>query len=281
MKNKTRILFAILSLIVASLACGENINPPVIEKGRVVCDRHNDDVRQVFIADMEYGCSCPSAPVKKDQYLRSEIEGMTNEQLEGVLCGSSTSSNNEASATEPPTEEPAPTEPPTEAPTEPPLASILDGKVSYCSVTNSQYYMNLPFNPGADPVQVQQELDNGDLKVELKGTNTLGKCQVSAVNQMLLCAFPAASFPAFSSTAPNTIINVVHKGTVIDVIPFSNACQAPQTVNSGGDNSSTDGSSSGSGGGEVLACDPHIELDRSICPVDCNDPANGDLNECG
>lgn len=180
---------------------------------------------------------------------------------------SSTTSNN-AAPTEAPTEEP--TEAPTADPADQPLASILGGRVSYCSVTGGQYYMNLPFNSGANPETVQQELDNGDLKVVISGTTTEGRCKVLAANNMLLCAFPASSFPAFG--AANTILNVVSKGTIIDVLPFNNACTVPQQLNSGGEG----GDGSDGGGGSVPACDPHTD---SSCPVDCSNPSNADL--CG
>lgn len=233
-------------------------------------------------------CPRPPGTVIRDFYISDEskirLGDMTHEQLKQQAClggeegvvlvpvaqNSSTSASSETAPTEPPTEEPAATEPPTE----PALTSILGGKVSYCSVTADQYYMNLPFNSGANPAQVQQELDSGALKVVISGTTTEGRCKVLASNNMLLCAYPSGSFPAFSSSATNTILNVVHNGTIIDVLPFNNYCEGLQSVNGGGDDSSTE--ENGSSGGSVPACDPHFD---PSCPVDCSNPSNADL--CG
>jgi hypothetical protein len=253
--------------------------------------------------------ACPTGTHTFDLYDK-EIDSFINVSLSEVqaqYCPGGApvqQSSSEPQPTEPPTEEPAPTEPPTD---EPPLTSILGGRVSYCSMNAGQHYLNLPFNSGADPAQVQQELDNGDLKVVISGTTTEGRCKVLASNNMLLCAFPSSSLPAFSSSAANTILNVVYKGTVIDVLPFNNFCEGLPSVNSGGESSTEESSSGGttggsggsgttggsgsggttggsggsgttdgSGGGSVPACDPHID---PTCPVDCSNPANADL--CG
>lgn len=223
------------------------------------------------IGGLECSMECPGiGNYKFDIFnLNVDFSELTKAEAQAMYCPApQASSVVTEEPTEPPTEEPAPTEPPTADPADQPLPSILDGRVSYCSVTGGQYYMNLPFNPGTDPAAVQQELDNGDLKVEIKDTTTQGRCSVLPANNMLLCAFPATSFPAFG--AANTFLNVVDKGTVIDVILFNNACTIPQPVNNGG--SGGEGSSSGG----IPACDPHSD---PSCPVDCSLPSNADL--CG
>jgi hypothetical protein len=230
------------------------------------------------IGGLECSMECPGIGYYKFDIfnLNVDFSELTKAEAQAMYCPApQASSVVTEEPTEPPAEEPAPTEPPKEAPTEPPLASILDGKVSYCSVNQGNYYLNLPFNSGADPAAVQQELDNGSLTVEIKDKGTQGRCQVLAANNMLLCAFPATSFPAFGG--PNTILNVVDKGTVIDVLLYSNYCEAPKPLN----NSGSDGVEDVPGGTnpnptEPPVCDPHLD---PACPVDCANPANADL--CG
>ena len=171
------------------------------------------------------------------------------------------------------TEEPVPSEEPvvTEEPvsTEPPAAvmpSIMGGKVSYCAEVQGQKYLNLPFNSGADPALVQSKLDNGELTVQVGNFN--GSCRVDTAYNLLVCAFPASTFPNFSSTAPNSIINVADNGTIIDVILFNNACEAEQQPISSGDDDVIEPG--------VPVCDPNEPGSTCFCalnPVDesCND----------
>lgn len=269
---RKRILIYLSLTLIFTMACeGCYIFPGTARTvGEIKCVSEGYNM---FEGRTEYQCFCPIDPSYSNTLYTITARDFTDpEGLKSKACfsyyaaqaqqNSLDNFNNNPAPTD------APTDAPTEAPTEPPLASILDGRVSYCSVTADQYYMNLPFNSGADPAAVQQELDNGNLKVEIDGTNTQGRCKVLASNNMLLCAFPASSFPAFG--AANTILNVVDKGTVIDVIPFNSACTVPQPANSGGSGGE------GGGGGSVPACDPHTD---PACPVDCSNPANADL--CG
>jgi len=166
---------------------------------------------------------------------REELSSFTTEELRAQYCpGGSTADSNSAVVS---TEEPVVTEEPivTEEPTEPPaeiMGSILGGKVSYCAEVQGQKYLNLPFNSGADPALVQSKLASSELTVQVGNVN--GNCRVDAPNELLVCAFPSGTFPNFSSTAPNSIINVADEGTIIDVILFNNSCEAEQNSSSGG-----------------------------------------------
>ena len=272
MNPKHRPLLALLLLVFVSLACIPGTKKVV---GEVTCV----DEGYAFGLGTQYQCYCPldGKAYSNGQFSGPELRKLDPTVLKEVAC-------TDYFAAQPINQDPAlnlaPTEPPTEepteepAPTEPPLTSILGGRVSYCSVNAGQNYLNLPFNSGADPAQVQQELDSGALKVVISGTTTEGRCKVLASNNMLLCAYPSGSFPAFSSSATNTILNVVHNGTIIDVLPFNNYCEGLQSVNGGGGESSTE--ENGGSGGSVPACDPHSD---PTCPVDCTNPVNADL--CG
>ncbi len=174
------------------------------------------------------------------------------------------------------------------------LPSVSDNKVSYCVVSGDKYYVNLPFNSGADPAIVQAGLTAGSLTVQI-GT-TVGACTVDASNRLMTCGFPSSAF-----TGSSTTINVLDKGTVIDAILFDNTCFAPPLGGNGGaGGDSAAGSTGGTGGaggnggagvgsggtggtggdggtgGSGGTCDPHLD---PTCPLDCSNPANADL--CG
>jgi len=158
------------------------------------------------------------------------------------------------------TEEPVSTEPPTEPQT---ISPIMDGRVTYCREYQGQKYLNLPLNGSADPIAIQDGLNNGDITVQVG--DTPGSCVVDAGYRLLVCAFPAGTFPVFSPVAPNSIINVSDRGTTIDLIPFDNSCEAEQQPVSSGDDDL-----------DVPACDPVVPGTTCFCalnPADesCND----------
>ena len=105
------------------------------------------------------------------------------------------------------------------------MSSILGGRVSYCVPVSRNYYINLPFNTGADPALVESELVNQNLNVQIGSAapwDVEASCNVDAVNRLMSCKFPD------TVTVP-TLINVLHHDQVIDIIPFSGYCPALPT----------------------------------------------------
>lgn len=151
-RTLTRSLLALLTLILASLAC--DLPPETVTKGQITCRYVGYGFR-----GSTYYCTCPLNGVEQD-IKASDLTNNSNADVYASICGPVLGSQllqselDQPAATEPPideepTEEPASTEPP---PAPAPLNPYLAGTFTTCD--NAARYVNFTIAedaPAYDP----------------------------------------------------------------------------------------------------------------------------------
>ena len=192
MHTRTRPLFALLVLILASLACSSEAPQASITKGRVTCNAIGGvpEDRLLWVR-LEYSCFCGDSA--ETTLKRGTVYNDSAEQLESQVCGNIALTDGESiQPTEPPTEELAPAEPPTEepAPTDPPaeptpVKPFLTGAFTTCN--NVAGYVNFTIAddaPAYDPATFKVTFNNYPVS-----------CAPAANNpKVFTCKYPPASY---------------------------------------------------------------------------------------
>lgn len=178
----TRPLLALLVLVLASLACGTNVEE-TITRGNVVCKVTKAPEDYLDYVSLEYLCTCESGGTI-GYYRRAQLARMSDEEL-GRSCGPMfPSSSSSAAATATPTEEP--TAPPTEPPTDPaPLNPYLTGTFTACD--NAARYVNFSIAENAPAY------DPATFKLLFNGEEA--NCAPAPNNPSILtCNYPPVSY---------------------------------------------------------------------------------------
>ncbi len=183
MKRYNPILFAILALIIASLACDVsdpfNTHGHNFTRGGVACE-----YQPRSYGDYLFTCRCQTSDKKMSGLDGNELQAMSDEQLNLLVCGISNppASENNAGGSTQPTEPPAlPTVTPTATPPPPPSVN----GVTACDFAAKYINITLQTDDSFDPQALSARINDSSSTLLstcelLPGSSDLYTCRIPA-----------------------------------------------------------------------------------------------------